>query len=187
MIQLLRLLPTGPIWPYSVTQFRLDEPWLSISNFPHDEELASYSKLDPPIIVVRPVPTEPPDYDTTTHYSMEVMPVQVGDTWQQSWEIKELPPLQPISRWVDFSAVIMALPAINTMLAAVLQVAPGLYGGLVVGLQQASEGDSRVFLNSWNTAYAMGLISNELIAIVQATAIEYDLPEAFIEALVPTE
>jgi hypothetical protein len=118
---------------------------------------------------------------------MEVMPVQVGDTWQQSWEIKELPPLQPISRWVDFSAVIMALPAINTMLAAVLQVAPGLYGGLVVGLQQASEGDSRVFLNSWNTAYAMGLISNELIAIVQATAIEYDLPEAFIEALVPTE
>jgi hypothetical protein len=99
------------------------------------------------------------------------------------WEIPE-PVIVP--RWVDFSAAIMAMPAINVMLGAVLQVAPGLYGGLVVGLQQASEGDSRVFLTSWNAAYAMGLISPELIATVQEIAGEYDLPEAFIEALEPS-
>jgi hypothetical protein len=72
------------------------------------------------------------------------------------------------------------------MLGAVLQNAPGLYGGLVVGLQNASEGDSRVFLNSWNAAYAMGLISPELITTVQQIAGEYDLPEAFIGALEPS-
>jgi hypothetical protein len=100
--------------------------------------------------------------------------------------VEEVPP--PVApRWVDFSAAIMAMPAINVMLGAVLQVAPGLYGGLVVGLQNASEGDSRVFLNSWNAAYAMGLVSEALITTVQGVAGEFDLPESFIDALAPAE
>ena len=100
--------------------------------------------------------------------------------------VEALPPLSIIPRWVDFSGVIMALPSVNLMLGAVLQNAPGLYGGLFVGLQNASEGDSRVFLNSWNAAYTMGLISPELITTVQEIAGQYDLPEAFIEALEPS-
>jgi hypothetical protein len=95
----------------------------------------------------------------------------------------EIPEVGSNPRWVDFSAAIMAMPAINVMLGAVLQAAPGLYGGLVVGLQNASEGDSRVFLNSWNAAYAMGLLSAELITTVQGVAGEYDLPQEFIDAL----
>jgi hypothetical protein len=91
--------------------------------------------------------------------------------------------LPPVPKWVDFSAAIMAMPAINAMLSAVLQAAPGLYGGLVVGLQNASEGDSRVFLNSWHAAIAMTLVSEELIATVQGVAGEYDLPQEFIDAL----
>jgi hypothetical protein len=102
-----------------------------------------------------------------------------------AYVIEALPPPIPTPRWVDFSAIVMSLPAINVMLGAVLQAAPGLYGGLVVGLQNASEGDSRVFLNSWNAAFAMGLLSAELIVTVQEIAAEYDLPEAFIEALQP--
>ena len=91
--------------------------------------------------------------------------------------------LPPVPKWVDFSAAIMAMPVINVMLGAVLQAAPGLYGGLVVGLQQASEGDSRVFLNSWHAAIAMTLVSEELITTVQGVAAEYDLPQEFIDAL----
>jgi hypothetical protein len=90
-----------------------------------------------------------------------------------------------MSRWVDFSAVMMSLPAINIMLGTLLQNAPGLYGGLVVGLQNASEGDTRVFLNSWSAGYAMELISPELITTVQEVAGEYDLPQSFIQALSP--
>ena len=100
--------------------------------------------------------------------------------------VEEVPP-PVLPRWVDFSAIVMSLPAINIMLGAVLQAAPGLYGGLVVGLQNASEGDSRVFLNSWNAAFAMGLLNAELIVTVQEIAAEYDLPEVFIEALEPTQ
>jgi hypothetical protein len=96
--------------------------------------------------------------------------------------VEEVPP-PVVPRWVDFSAAIMAMPAINVMLGAVLQAAPGLYGGLVVGLQNASEGDSRVFLNSWHAAIAMTLVSEELITTVQAVAGEYDLPQEFIDAL----
>ena len=106
-----------------------------------------------------------------------------------AYVIEQLPPPPPapiVPRWVDFSAAIMAMPAINVMLGAVLQAAPGLYGGLVVGLQNASEGDSRVFLNSWHAAIAMTLVSEELIITVQEVAAEFDLPESFIEALAAT-
>jgi hypothetical protein len=100
-----------------------------------------------------------------------------------AYVIEALPPPIPTPRWVDFSAAIMAMPVINVMLGAVLQAAPGLYGGLVVGLQNASEGDSRVFLNSWHAAIAMTLVSEELITTVQGVAGEYDLPQEFIDAL----
>jgi hypothetical protein len=99
----------------------------------------------------------------------------------------EIPVAGSNPRWVDFSAAIMALPAINVMLGAVLQAAPSLYGGLVVGLQNASEGDSRVFLNSWHAAIAMTLVTEELITTVQEIAGEFDLPESFIDALSPAE
>jgi hypothetical protein len=98
----------------------------------------------------------------------------------------ELPEVVTVPRWVDFSAAIMAMPAINIMLGTLLQNAPGLYGGLVVGLQNASEGDSRVFLNSWHSGIAMSLVTEDLITTVQEIAGEYDLPEAFIGALEPS-
>ena len=119
-------------------------------------------------------PYTEPAYDAATEQLLWV---------DGAYVIEALPPPIPTPRWVDFSAAIMAMPAINVMLGAVLQAAPGLYGGLVVGLQNASEGDSRVFLNSWNAAFAMGLLSAELIVTVQEIAAEYDLPEAFIDAL----
>ena len=122
-------------------------------------------------------PYTEPAYDAATEQLLWV---------DGAYVIEALPPPIPTPRWVDFSAIVMSLPAINVMLGAVLQAAPGLYGGLVVGLQNASEGDSRVFLNSWNAAFAMGLLSAALIVTVQEIAGEYDLPEAFIDALAPT-
>ena len=123
-------------------------------------------------------PYTEPAYDAATEQLLWV---------DGAYVIEALPPPIPTPRWVDFSAIVMSLPAINVMLGAVLQAAPGLYGGLVVGLQNASEGDSRVFLNSWNAAFAMGLLSAELITTVQEIATEYDLPAPFIEALAPAE
>lgn len=124
-------------------------------------------------------PYTEPDYDAATEQLLWV---------DGAYVVEELPPPPPppvVPQWVDFSSAIMAEPAVNQMLGAVLQAAPGLYGGLVVGLQQASEGDSRVFINSWTAAYTMELISPELITTVQEIAVEYDIPEAFIEALEP--
>ena len=123
-------------------------------------------------------PYAEPAYDAATEQLLWV---------DGAYVIEALPPPIPTPRWVDFSAIVMSLPAINVMLGAVLQAAPGLCGGMWVGLQNASEGDSRVFLNSWNAAFAMGLLSAELITTVQEIAAEYDLPESFIDALAPAE
>jgi hypothetical protein len=122
-------------------------------------------------------PFTEPTYDAATEQLLWV---------DGAYVIEQLPPPPPppiVSRWVDFSAAIMSMPAVNVMLGAVLQAAPGLYGGLVVGLQNASEGDSRVFLNSWHAAIAMTLVGEELITTVQGIAGEYDLPQDFIDSL----
>lgn len=119
-------------------------------------------------------PYAPPPYDMATE--------QLG--WVDgAYVVEPLPPPPPEPRWVDFSAAVMTDAAINTMLGILVQSAPGLYGGLVVGLQQASQGDTRVFLNSWHAAHGLGVISNELITDVQQHAAAHDLPSAFIAGI----
>jgi hypothetical protein len=115
-----------------------------------------------------------PLYDTATEQL---------DWVDGSYVINPLPPPPPIPQWVEFSAAVMTDPSVNTMLTTLLQSAPGLYGGLVVGLQQASRGDTRVFLNSWHAAHGLGVISAELITEVQQLAAAYDLPSEFVVGL----
>lgn len=100
--------------------------------------------------------------------------------------VEPLPPPTPEPRWVDFSTAVMTNAAINSMLNVLVQSAPGLYGGLVVGLQQASQGDARVFVSSWHAAHGLGVISDELTIDVQRYAATFDLPDAFIASLAPT-
>jgi len=101
-----------------------------------------------------------------------------------AYVVEPLPPPPPEPLWVDFSAAVMTDSSVNTMLGTLLQSAPGLYGGLVVGLQQASQGDTRVFLNSWQAAQGLNVISAELITDVQQLATAHDLPSEFVDALV---
>lgn len=142
---------------------------------------SGFTRTDPSTFTVEEIiaagftgPYSEPTYDSNT----EQLEWVDGD-----YVIEALPPPPVVPRWVDFSSAIMALPAVNQMLGAILQSAPGLYGGLVIGLQRASEGDSVVFLNSWGAAKGMTLISNKLIESVQALGSEYDLPQEFVAAL----
>jgi hypothetical protein len=183
MAPFLRLRPTGPQWPYSAAQLRADEPRLSVSNDPHPGELASYAALQPPIVLITYNPTPQPEHDPALFQANEVAPVFINGNWQQAWELVELPPIAPQPRWVEFGAAVQADPAINTLLGAALQQAPALGLGLGVGLGKAADGDVRVFLSSWNMALALGLISPELLAAVEAMAVQFDLPADFVEAL----
>ena len=144
MTQLLRLLPTGPLWPYSVPQFRRDEPWLSISDAPHDGELASYGELDPPILVRRVIPVDPPEFDPTTHYVEEVAPTEIDGVWLQTWQVQPLPPVLPQP---DYRGFYDALLVSGTYSAALQQVmsapTPGPAAALAVlisALQDALNG-----------------------------------------------
>jgi hypothetical protein len=121
-------------------------------------------------------PYAPPPYDMATE--------QLG--WVDgAYVVEPLPPPPPEPLWVDFSAAVMTDSSVNTMLTTLLQSAPGLYGGLVVGLQQASQGDTRVFLNSWHAAHGLGVIPDALITDVQQHATAHDLPSAFVAGLAP--
>lgn len=90
-----------------------------------------------------------------------------------------------VPSWMEFGTALMVDPAVNQMLGSVVQAAPGLYGGLIIGLQQAADGDHRAFLAAWAACRQMALIDNPLAAAVQAMAVDHDLPADFIAALLP--
>jgi hypothetical protein len=183
MANFFRLRPTGPQWPYSAAQLRADEPRLSVSFDPHPAELASYATLEPPIPLITYNPTPQPEHDPALFRAAEIAPVLANGTWQQAWELVELPPATLQPRWVEFGAAVQSDPAINQLLGAALQQAPALGLGLGVGLGKAADGDARVFLSSWAMALALNLISPELLAAVEAMAVQFDLPADFVEAL----
>ena len=113
MPNLLRLRESGPQWPYSVAQFRADEPQLSISDNPHEGELATYADLDPPILVFAAKPTDPPTHDPAIHRPQEVRPACVDGVWQQAWELIELPPPpepEPQPDWAQFKLGLLTSP-----------------------------------------------------------------------------
>lgn len=121
-----------------------------------------------------------------------VVNVETGDTANvplSPEEIAELELLQvaatPSPDWLGFSTALMAAPAVNAMLGAVLAATPGLYGGLTVGLNEASKGDTRLFLSAWKAAQQLGLISSQLAVVVQASSFAYNLPVDFSSALLP--
>jgi hypothetical protein len=84
-------------------------------------------------------------------------------------------------RWIEFWA---ALPdEVDELLEAAGAVKRRLEHGLSVGLGQAAQGDSRVFIGAWQQAKSLGLIPPELVAGVQELAVAFDLPAEFIGGL----
>ena len=184
MSDLIRLDPFR--WPYSVQQLRLDEPSRSISTSPRSEELAHYGvfRFEEVVALV-----EPPPVDPATHRLEQVRPVEIDGVLTQQWELIELSEAEQEAvyrannppRWIEFWA---ALPdEVDELLNTAGAVRKRLEHGLSVGLGQAAQGDSRVFIGAWQQAKALGLIPPELVAGVQALAVEYDLPAHFVQGL----
>jgi hypothetical protein len=177
---LIRLDPFR--WPYSVQQLRLDEPSRSISVSPRAEELAHYG-------VFRVVPQEQPEFDPAVERVQEVAPTEVDGQWLQQWGLVPLTEAEREAyyrannppRWIEFWA---ALPAdVDALLAAARAASPRLELGLGVGLGKAADGDSRVFIGSWQQAKSLGLIPPELVAGVQGLSVAFDLPAEFVGGL----
>ena len=91
MSNVVRVRNGIPQWPYTISQLRIDEPQISLSNNPSAAELAALVTLDPPIFVYYVQPTAKPLFDETTQVVVPVFPVLVGDVWEQRWAVQNLP------------------------------------------------------------------------------------------------
>lgn len=113
-------------------------------------------------------------------------PTKESIVWDgEQFNVVDIPPAPPTPRWVEFSAAAMSDAAINEMLGGLISAAPGLYGGMIVGLKDASIGDSTVFVSSWKAAFDSDLVSDAALERVGELAEEYDLPQDFIDSLFP--
>ena len=116
---LLRLRDDTAQWPYSVAEFKADEPQLSISNDPHAGELASYAALTPPVRVFLVADTAPPDIDPRTQRLLPVNVEQVDGAWRQVWPVRDATeqeieeydaanqPPPPAADWVGFQTELL--------------------------------------------------------------------------------
>ena len=183
MTTLLRLLPTGPQWPYSVAQFRTDEPHLSISNDPHPGELASYAELEPPIMVFQVQSTAPPAYDPATHRAEEITPTCVNGVWQQTWQLIELPPPAPIINWDTFKEQALNSSVLNSILLEAYQTVPVAASALIPALLKVENNQFKDFEISWKSIVTELNISQEIINSFVASAEECNLPQEFINII----
>lgn len=187
MTQFYLFRDTGPI-PYSVSKFREDYPKISISNNPHDDELASFAFCNPPIILFRPLSTTPPPYNATTHKLVETTPILVNNLWYQSWSIQELPPQPPEPNWDLFEALAIRDTSFDNILGMGLQ--PGIAPAASVTLSDAMRevkirGEVAVpsFRNSWTRLCRKVNAPQTEIQRFAGAAIACNLPDYFIQAI----
>jgi len=69
-------------WPYDLGQLRRDNPNVSFSNYPSEEDLAPFNCY--PVL-----PSEIPAYDQRTQGLEQTYPELVDGTWRQTWQIIE--------------------------------------------------------------------------------------------------
>ena len=181
----LRIVDGLIVWPYSISRLRADESSVSIWNNPSDVFLAQYGMFYPEA-------TTAPEINPAVEKVQQVEPIEQDGKWRQQWAVVALSEDEAADyyrvthppRWLEFGAVVMALPAIKALLNG--GIAAGetpLALGLAVGLGKAADGDSRVFTNTWHQACAAGLIPPELITNMQMLATAHDLPAEFIAGL----
>jgi hypothetical protein len=181
----LRIVDGQLVWPYSISRLKADESSASIWNDPSDVFLAQYGMFYPEA-------TTAPEINPAAAALQQVEPIEQDGVWRQQWAVVALSEAEAADyyrdthppRWLEFGAVVMALPEIKALLNG--GIAAGetpLALGLAVGLGKAADGDSRAFINTWHQASAAGLIPPELIASMQMLATAHDLPAEFIAGL----
>ena len=166
-------------YPSSLYQVRQAHPNVSFSSDPSDEDLAPFGFAN-----VHPSPL--PEYDYRTQRVVEGDPQADSDNiHRQTWVIRDATPGEitdydtahlPPPDWKGFATEAMSNTEVNSLLGSVLAQSPGLYGGLTVGLGQASQGDPTMFTSSWAYVMNTGLVSISVINLLQSLANQYNLP-----------
>ena len=199
MPTLLRLRPDGPQWPYSVAQFRADEPQLSISNDPHPGELASYAALDPPILVFKVADVAPPPIDPRTQRLLPVGVEQVDGAWRQAWPVRDATeqeiadydaanqPPPPPPDFVAFNEALLTENGFEAVWSAVLNIEPMLAIAMPAYLETfRTNGDPSQYLISISKAIAL-LETDEqrqyIVSELLDLSLRCNLPSDFIAAL----
>lgn len=189
---LVREVGEGIVWPYTLRQLRLDEPQLSLPLAPRDVDLEALAALEPSIVIAIPQPTIPPAHDERTEKPREITPSKnASGRFVQSWEIRQLTEQEireeyeknHAPKWDDFAALLMQEPRVKLFLKEVVSLDPGVFGGFIGGLAQASSNGPGFFVFTWQKVSAQGLIPPELREFVIEAAEQSDLPADFLQVL----
>lgn len=166
----LYALPSGPLRPYPRQD---DEPVVGL-------DTAAFS-----VLLVQQDPE--PEYNSETEYLAPREAITLGEpegVLRRTWQVLPIPPAPEQARWVEFGQAVLT----SAELGQLYEVAPRLLAhGLTAGLLQAvNQTDSRPFAAAWTMARGLGLISDELLAVVVGLAQQFNLPSDFVDALQAT-
>ena len=201
---LLRLRDNNAIqWPYTVAQFKADEPQLSISNDPHAGELASYAAVTPPVLVFLVADVAPPEIDPRTQRLLPVNVEQVDGAWRQVWSVRDATPaeieeydaanqpLPPPPDWTAYREGLRDQRYVGVVAGALSSTPEAKYGAAIISSALNSfqdRGDYRDYLDCivWILAGSSlpAAEKTELAAELLALITRCNLPGAFITELI---
>jgi hypothetical protein len=165
-------------YPCDLYQVRQDNPNVSFSNTPTDEDLAPFGYAN-----VHPTPQ--PEIDNRTQRIDGESYQEVEGRYYQQWSVRAATGEEisdydlkhgPQPDWKSFATDAMTDEDVNSMLSTLLTQSPGLYGGIVVGLGQAGQGDPRMFTTSWAILMNTGLVSPSVMQTLQNLFTTYNIP-----------
>jgi len=202
-MELIRETPNGTIWPYFLSQLRADEPQLSISLNPHDDELAAMAALDPPVLVSRVEEVAPPAVDPRIKRIERDRPVKTNGKWRQRWKVRDASPDEvaaydkanaPKPDWARFKLALLLDPsnpnpsstAVNTSLVTAFPITTAAVLGLSAALAKAELGDPADFALCWSAVQAAAPLPANVLSGLLSLANTCNLPSDFIAIFDPT-
>lgn len=173
-----------PVWPATINSVQLqqDYPNTDFSPLMTADEKAEFN-------LFQVLPTDPPTPDPAESRLEGPVPVFIDGQWVEKWGLM---PLSEEEKRAHFRAMnppnweLFGLALLSGVqeLDALLEVAPKrLYGGLLLGLQQATENKANIFLRAWSSARRAGMASAQLVSSVKQVAVGCHLPEDFVNSI----
>lgn len=175
-----RLDDNGQATEYSLAQFAIDYPNVSMRADPTPEHLEPYG-----ILVGEVLPQ--PEYNERTQVLDRNPPELIDGRWVIGWSERAATPgeIPREPQWSEWGESLL-LPDIRAVSLQINQNAPDIASSLTFGVLNAENDQGAKFLRVWKIALATMPSIAPIVPRMQELAQAHQLPDAFVAALAPS-
>jgi hypothetical protein len=175
-MKLIRLTSSGNIYPYTVEQFKKDNPSFSFSD---DLEGVDLSLFD----VARVIELPYPEYDRYNQVPDPLPPELINGEWVVDWTIRDLLPEERPPNYPAFNLFMLTDPANMAYKVALNQINPDLCYAVTLTYNNIVDRGTSDFIAIFPLFCQYAQVSQEDRNSWANKAQEFNLPADFVDAI----